>query len=166
MARQARGSGQGTRDRKRTVEESLGVAVRDFRGRIFGGAAGTLSWTWARGEQFFAEYFVTWDDLPTITLHYPWQAGEVTQTPFRLQTTPTQFCGERWWFTCPLYVNGVACNRRVGKLFLPPGAKYFGCRHCHGLTYQSCQEAHQTERLFTSIDRLERRSAAMKARQR
>jgi hypothetical protein len=28
----------------------------------------------------------------------------------------------------------------VGKLYLPPPARYFGCRHCHDLTYTSCQE--------------------------
>jgi hypothetical protein len=28
----------------------------------------------------------------------------------------------------------------VGKLYLPPGARYFGCRRCHELTYRSCQE--------------------------
>ncbi len=24
----------------------------------------------------------------------------------------------------------------VNKLYLPPGARYFGCRHCHGLVYR------------------------------
>ena len=28
----------------------------------------------------------------------------------------------------------------MGKLYLPPGARYFGCRRCHELTYRSCQE--------------------------
>lgn len=28
---------------------------------------------------------------------------------------------------------------RVGVLYLPPGAAYFGCRHCHRLTYASRQ---------------------------
>ena len=84
----------------------------------------------------------------------------------RLQTTPAQFGGQRWWFTCPLIVDGMACNRRAGKLFLPPGAKYFGCRTCHGLTYRSCQEAHQTERLFARIEVMERWLAAIIDRQR
>src|SRR5437667_350708 len=39
----------------------------------------------------------------------------------------------RWWGRCP-------CGRRVGKLYLPAGATRFACRHCHGLTYTSCQE--------------------------
>ncbi len=67
-------------------------------------------------------------------------AGRETQPvnlPVRLQTTHPQFGGVRWWFTCPLAIDGRPCNRRVGKLHLPPGAAYFGCRGCHGLTYRS-----------------------------
>ena len=29
----------------------------------------------------------------------------------------------------------------MGKLYLPPGGRYFGCRHCHDLTYRSRQES-------------------------
>jgi hypothetical protein len=28
----------------------------------------------------------------------------------------------------------------VGKLYLPPYSRYFGCRLCHDLTYRSAQE--------------------------
>jgi hypothetical protein len=164
------GSGDWTRyDTKSTVEESLGVAMKDFRGRIFPGAAGTLGWTWASGNKSSVGYFVTWGDVPILTLHYRWRDSEDVRIPVRLQSTSTQFGGKRWWFTCPLIVNGVACSRRMGKLYLAPGAKYFGCRTCHGLTYRSCQEAHQTERLFARIEgmaSLDRRLAAMIGRER
>ena len=53
-----------------------------------------------------------------------------------LQTTRPHFGGLRFWFTCPLTVGGIVCNRRVGKLYLPPGARFFGCRHCHRLVYR------------------------------
>jgi len=162
------GSGNWNRSerKKATVEESLGVALRDFHGRIFGGAAGTLTWTWPSGDKSSVGWFVIWGDGPTITFHYRWRDSVDVRIPVRLETTPTQFDGERWWFTCPLTVGGVACNRRAGKLYLPPGAKYFGCRTCHGLTYRSCQEAHQAERLFAGIEGMERRLAAMIGRQR
>ncbi len=62
------------------------------------------------------------------------------ELPIRLETTPLHFGGHRWWGICPLVVNNVPCNRRVGKLYLPPGDRYFGCRHCHRLTYRSAQE--------------------------
>jgi hypothetical protein len=56
----------------------------------------------------------------------------------RLSGTQPRFGGLRWWFHCPLTVNGVACGRRVGKLYLQ--GRYFGCRHCHDLTYRSAQQ--------------------------
>ena len=42
----------------------------------------------------------------------------------------------------------MACGRRAGKLYLPPVAKYFGCRLCHDLTYPSCQKAQRAERFL------------------
>ena len=68
-----------------------------------------------------------------------------------LETTPCNFGGERWWFRCPLVVNGRACMRRCFKLYLPPGADYYGCRECYDLTYQSAQEAHQFDSLYRTI---------------
>jgi hypothetical protein len=43
--------------------------------------------------------------------------------------------GDRPYFTCPGVVNGVACRRRVGKLYGP--GRYFLCRRCYGLSYSS-----------------------------
>jgi len=137
--------------KKATVEESLAVAIRDIYGRMNSGPSGTLTWSWSGGHKSSVGYFFTWGDDPTITLHYRWQDREDLRIPVRLQSTPTQFGGERWWFTCPLIVNDAACNRRAGKLYLPPGAKYFGCRKSHRLTYRSCQEAHLLERLLGNL---------------
>jgi len=143
------GSGNWFRlDKKSTVEESLTLAMQEFRGRIHPHSSGTYTWTWTGGNKSSIGYFVSWGDRRTITLNYRWGDREDVRIPIHLQTTPTQFGGKRWWFTCPLIVNGVACNRRAGKLYLSPGTRYFGCRICHNLTYQSSQEAHLMERLF------------------
>ena len=55
--------------------------------------------------------------------------------PYRGNLTSTfpYYGGERYWFICPL----SGCGRRVAKLYLPIGAKYFGCRHCYNLSYAS-----------------------------
>jgi hypothetical protein len=45
----------------------------------------------------------------------------------------------------------MTCGRRVGKLYLPPAGRYFGCRVCHGLTYQSCQESGKYDSLYREI---------------
>ena len=52
-------------------------------------------------------------------------------------------------------MNGHACNRRVAKLYLPPGGRYFGCRHCYRLTYRSVQEHDKR------VDALRRNPAAL-----
>ena len=141
------GSGNWDRfDKRSTVEESLAVAMSDFYGQIYPHSSGVFTWTWAQHNKSSIGYSVTWGDVPTVTLHYIWRDSEDVRIPVRLQATLMQFGGKRWWFTCPLMVGGVACNRRAGKLYLPTGAKYFGCRMCHDLTYRSCQEAHQEER--------------------
>jgi hypothetical protein len=141
---------------KSTVEQSLSVSVKDFRGQLEPFSAGTFTWTWASGAKSSIGYFVTRGDRgPTLTLHYRWRDSEDVRLPVRLQTTPTQFGGDRSWFTCPLILGDVVCGRRVGKLYLPPGARYFGCRTCHRLTYRSCQEAHSEERSLDTLWRLE-----------
>jgi hypothetical protein len=57
--------------------------------------------------------------------------------PIPVVTTRPHFGGIRWWFICPLVVNGKGCNQRVRKIYLPPGGRYFGCRTCYNLTYES-----------------------------
>ncbi len=52
----------------------------------------------------------------------------------QLHATRQNIGGLRWWFSCP------DCGRRVDKLYLPAEKRYFGCRHCYDLTYQSVQE--------------------------
>ena len=79
----------------------------------------------------------------------------------RLQTTETNFGGQRWWFACPLIVDGGECKRRVGKLYLPPGARRFGCRKCHDLTYRSSQASHRMERLFDWGEQRKQRTEAL-----
>ncbi|HUZ93837.1 MAG TPA: hypothetical protein VMU57_02890 [Edaphobacter sp.] len=112
----------------------------------YAGDAWKLTWTNSFGEQVLA--LVYWvevvppDDLVLHLVERVWPDG--SKTSFRqaipLAKTRPNFGGRRWWFVCPLTVNGVACGRRVRKLHLPPGAQYFGCRNCHSLTYRKSQE--------------------------
>jgi hypothetical protein len=108
-------------NKKSTVEESLEVSVFAFLKWLVPHMVGTLTWKWTSGRSSSsAEYSVTPDgDGLIVTLYYR-RYGDDVRIPIRLQTTPTQFGGRRWWFTCPLAVNGVPCNRRAGKLYLPP----------------------------------------------
>jgi hypothetical protein len=69
-------------------------------------------------------------------------SGEKIDNDYQVLTVPTipYYGGRRWWWICPLTKNGRQCGRRVGKLYLPPGGLYFGCRQCYALTYESAQE--------------------------
>jgi len=71
-----------------------------------------------------------------------------------LTTTDLPWGGVRWWFVCPLAFDGRSCGRRVGTLYLPPGGRYYGCRHCYNLTYESCNESHRFDHLFRGEDGL------------
>ena len=73
MGKSGSGSWYRWQGRKSTVEESLGVAIRDFRGRLLHGSSGTSTWTWTGGNKSSIGYFVTLNGhAPTVTLHYRW----------------------------------------------------------------------------------------------
>jgi hypothetical protein len=163
------GPGSGNHDhgwrsgKKTVVEDCLQLKTSDFtRGRILTAGVsrpGTLRWVYRSGGEFAVNYEVNTLDpaAPFVRLWYSWvwsPSGQQGSAAYRLFLTATcpAFGGVRWWFVCPLSVDGSPCRRRVGKLYLPPRSGYFGCRHCHGLTYTSCQESHK-------FDRLERRIA-------
>jgi len=80
------------------------------------------------------------DDSAYIKLKYTQTdnfSGEKQSFDYKvsLVSTNCNYGGKRWWFICPLTIDGVACRRRVGKLY--KDGDYFGCRHCYDLTYSS-----------------------------
>ena len=63
--------------------------------------------------------------------------GEQHQIDDKIYLTASRpwFGGQRWWFVCPNE------NRRVRKLYLPPGARRFRSRRAYRLAYASQREA-------------------------
>jgi len=93
------------------------------------------------GPPFLVTFSTEFDDRRRrfIILSYHWVSRfgrdmEDISLTIPLDWTPPYFGGLRWWFTCPL--AGKRCIHRVAKLYLPPGARYFGCRDCHHLVYR------------------------------
>ena len=76
-----------------------------------------------------------------------------------LEWTPCHFGGVRPWFRCSLVANGVPCRRRCRILYRPWGALYFGCRHCHRLTYRS-RQIHRNV-IYEGFDRAVATAAAL-----
>jgi len=50
-----------------------------------------------------------------------------------------RYGGTRPYFICPGVVKGIACGRRVAKLYGP--GRYFLCRHCYRLAHASQSES-------------------------
>lgn len=135
----------GRHSRKITIENCLTLEI----GRLIRAGIAQdhrCGWEWGGGEA-------------TRSIGYEWEAGKkgsdlVLRLLYRIrgvdgwvnvdesvivERTAPNYGGNRYWFRCPLIVNGRACRRRVTKIHLPPGGRFFGCRHCYRLTHQSAQ---------------------------
>ena len=135
------------------VEESKHLSIHSLKKeKLLGSGAKdtTLYWNNSAGETTASigiTIVISAFELPSdfaqesyIELHYtqsrPFDQKQEWCYRVRLITTPCRFGGKRYWFSCP----GTDCGKRVGKLYLPPGASYFLCRHCHDLTYEACRK--------------------------
>jgi hypothetical protein len=124
-----------------TVEDCCSIDVNRLH------REGCLTPGWSRGWQWIRNG----KKLASITLHadadrlhlsyrvriYAGEWEDVEET-VRVVRVSCRFGGARPYFICPGVVNGVACSRRVGKLCSP--GRYFLCRHCYRLAYQSQRE--------------------------
>jgi hypothetical protein len=120
--------------------------------------SGSVQWSYRDGRQCSISFAVVTLERSSPLVHLSYKrtqnGTEETETldyGVRLVTTRPRFGGLRWWFVCPLAINGRTCNRRVGKLYLPPRGRYFGCRHCYDLTYTTCQESRKHTRFYRHL---------------
>jgi hypothetical protein len=137
------GSGNWYRfNKKTTTDECHSVDVRYLHreGLLKAGHWFSLRWSRAGRETGSIRGVVSRDGQPEqITLLYRHQSGasgewEDVREPVHLSWTACNFGGERPWFLCP----GAGCGRRVAVLYGP--GRYFLCRHCYDLTYESQRE--------------------------
>jgi len=110
--------------------KSGGIEWRNFFGQVYSSIGISVSTDEENPNENFIRLFYSKGPNGEIELDYKVQ----------LITTPCNLGGVRYWFKCPLIKNGEPCERKVSKIYLPPGSRYFGCRHCHDLTYTSSQE--------------------------
>jgi hypothetical protein len=112
---------------------------------------------------------LTWENTNTVaykrrgqalTLQYTFisgpHKGESVEYAIQITETHPHYGGRRSWFQCP------TCSRRCGKLHLANTQRYFLCRICADLTYQSTREPRLT-RLLASCRAHEQRRAALAA---
>jgi hypothetical protein len=140
------GSGfQGTR--KATVEDGLTLSMKaliDKRAFVPGSqTSGSWAWLYPGNEPHARIRYVANlrnPDDAWCELSYTANGHPVTSF-IRLTTTTPRYGGRRWWFLCPLPREDGGPPRRVAKLHLPPGGRYFGSREAYDLTYTSCRES-------------------------
>ncbi len=137
-------------DKKRTVETCKAIDINLLKrlGFIGGYRSGQLTWKDRQGNTIGGVQIEvsTHEHGGNLRIHYTQKdrySGQGTRVDYGLNLVATAcyFSGVRYWFVCPLSVGGVYCGRRVGKLYLPPGSQYFGCRHCHNLSYETRNES-------------------------
>src|SRR5262249_24656347 len=98
-------------------------------------------WEWKRDGERVAWIQLRRDGNALGLSYRVWRVGETWQDveqPTRIIGMPCRFGGARPYFVCPGVVNGIACARRVGKLY--GAGTYFLCRHCYRLAYGSQHE--------------------------
>lgn len=158
------GYGSGQKGSKIKVEDCTRLSISPLVRKKFLAdglqASGTVSWTYGGSTSPYASIGFTANALDphnaTLGLNYTItdrSTGEKTPYDYSipLEYTTPHFGGKRWWMRCALFVNGRECNRRVSILYLPPGGRYFGCRHCYRLIYESSCDSHKYDRMFALI---------------
>lgn len=82
---------------------------------------------------------------------------EIKQT-IMLDYTRPYFGGKRYWFLCP----GCGIRRRI----LYGVSKYFKCRECYDLTYETCQTKNKFDILNNKLNKIYKKLGANKAKDR
>ncbi|MFC1612735.1 hypothetical protein ACFL23_00170 [Patescibacteria group bacterium] len=105
---------------------------------------GGITWTSPNGDKSNISFVVDLGEQNDMFIEVDyrvknWGEDEWTniKQKYPIVATTCNYGGVRYWFECSIYHNGVYCGRRVAKLYLGAGSKYFACRHCYGLTYRS-----------------------------
>jgi hypothetical protein len=122
-------------EKKETTDDYIRLDVRMIhrKGCLYAGFSGNWNWS-RRGERFAWIAFEVEDGQ--IRLRYKtrsrgedeWQDRDY---PVAVEWLPCHFGGTRPWFRCP------CCQRRAAILY---GSKYFACRRCLNLSYDSQRE--------------------------
>jgi hypothetical protein len=151
------GLGSGNRHRfgkKTTTEECRSLDVRRLHREGLLKSGTLFSWGWFRaGQEVASISALVYQDRIVLSYRHRSRVGgewEEVKEPLSLEWTACNFGGERPWFVCP----GVACGRRVAILYGP--GKYFLCRHCYDLRYES-QRKDKKDRALRRAQKIRRR---------
>jgi hypothetical protein len=108
-----------------------------------------LSWS-SRGESTGSIRFSMQENNMILKYRHRPRGGERqdVEQSISFDQTPCNYGGHRKWFLCP------RCYKRVSLLY--GAGKYFLCRHCHDLTYDTCNSS-PLQRIFDKANKLRER---------
>jgi hypothetical protein len=139
------------------VEASRSIDVNRLRRAGYLRAGWVGGWQWTRDGKKVASINLR-AEYEWLHLTYRVRIGggdwEDVAEVVRIVRVACRFGGTRPYFICPGIVNGIACGRRVAKLYGP--GRYFLCRHCYCLAHSSQSEG--------AWDRAERRANKIRRR--
>lgn len=128
--------------------------------------SGTINWTLGENKSSIGWVIIMnkQDEKDNIRLYYTYtdyRTGEKGEMDFKvpLVTTLCNYGGMRYWFVCPITKDERHCGRRVGVLYRI--GKWFGCRHCGNIAYDS-QRQSERYKGFVSIPDIKRAEAEVK----
>jgi hypothetical protein len=135
------GSGRSSSLGRDTVESCRSIDVNRLHREGCLTADHCGSWQWIHdGEKVASIGIRAEEERLVLNYRYRGYDGEwedVTE-PVPIVQVPCRYGGSRPYFRCPGVTNGIACGRRVTKLY--GKGRYFLCRHCYRLTYASQSE--------------------------
>ena len=144
-------SGKGSGFSKSTTDDMLNLDIRKLHkdGLLKQGLSYTSDWS-RNGNSIGSISIKT--EYDRICLIYKNRSGnaiewENIETFVNITWTSCNYGGYRPWFLCP------KCYRRVAILY---GGKYFLCRHCHNLAYESQKASKEARPLDYYLCRIEK----------
>ena len=110
------------------------------------GVSGSMSWS-NRGEKTGSIGFSVKENSITLNYRHKPTNGEwePIEQVISIDRTPCNYGGYRKWFLCP------RCYKRVALLY--GAGRYFFCRHCYKLTYESCNSS-SLQHVFDKANKL------------
>lgn len=132
---------------KNTAESSLPLDVRRLKrtGCLIPGKY--FEWQWSTGGNVRASIGITVQE-DYLKLQYTHKKTEAIKQRISFDRTPCNYSGERVWFICP------HCGRRCAVVY--GAGKYFSCRKCYNLTYETCNETPR-DRLSSKANKLRKK---------
>jgi hypothetical protein len=146
------GSGSWCRwDTKKTTDSQDSIDIRWLKKQncLHSGASGQLYWT-NRGEKTGSISYSVKEHKMILNYRHRSNGGdwEDVEQIIHITKTPCHYGGYRKWFQCP------NCLKRVAILY--GTRKYFLCRHCYNLTYNS-SNASPIQRIFDKAEKLRKK---------